>query len=295
MLGMDPPRGVRRYDSMMPTVHPTATIDGDVRLADDVVIGPLCVLAGSIEIGPGTRVLGHSFLQGPLRLGGRNTVYPFACLGFSPQDLKWDPNEPGAGLVIGDGNVFREGVSIHRATSRERPTTIGDRNYFMANSHAGHDCRVGSRCTFANAAAIGGHVEIADGVTLGGVATVHQFCRVGRGAMFSGLAGVSLDVLPHFMVTGINLTGSINLVGLRRGGASRADIDTVRWVYRTICRRGMSVKHALDALRERAGDPLVAEYVAFIESSKRGICTARGQSVRGQREPAVISTAADVS
>ena len=265
----------------MPTVHPTASVDGDVRLADDVVVGPLCVLAGPIEIGSGTRLIGHSYLQGPLRLGARNTVYPFACLGFSPQDLKWDPSEPGAGLAIGEGNVFREGVSIHRATSRERPTSIGDRNYFMANSHAGHDCRIGNDGIFANSSLFAGHVEVGDRVVTGGNSSVHQFCRIGRGCMISGQVATSQDLPPFFMLTGLNIAGSLNLIGLRRSGATQQEIADVRWVYATLYRRELSVKAALEVLRERADRTMVAEYIRFIESSKRGICPAVGNNARG--------------
>lgn len=260
----------------MATVHATATISGDVELAEDVKIGPHCVLTGPLKVGPGCVLVGNVYLQGPLTMGAGNLVYPFACLGFAPQDIRWHPDEPGPGLVIGDGNIFREGVTIHRATAKEKPTRIGNKNFFMANSHAGHDCQIGSHGTFANGAMFGGHVRIDDRVTIGGGSGIHQFCRVGRGCMVSGATGLTRDLPPFFMLTGINTAGSINLIGLRRSGASQDTIADVKWVYKTLYRRGLSVSQVLDALRERAERPMVREYVEFIEASTRGICPGVG-------------------
>lgn len=267
------------------TIHPSAILEGDIRLADDVIIGSGCILSAppqsAITIGTGTRLIGNAYLHGPLTLGERNTIYPFVTLGMSPQDLKWDPNVPGAGLVIGSGNTFRESVTINRATSHETPTRVGNNNYWMINSHAGHDCIVGNNCIFANGTLLAGFVRVDDRVITGGNATIHQFCRVGRGAMLSGTMGMSLDLPPFFMLTAGNVAGSINLIGLRRSGMPSEDIDMVKWVYRTLYRDGMSIKKATEALRERADHPLVCEYIEFIESSKRGICLAHGKAIRG--------------
>jgi UDP-N-acetylglucosamine acyltransferase len=265
----------------MAETHSTAIIKGEVDLADDVLIGPHCVLTGPLTIGAGTRLVGNVYLHGPLTIGRGNTIYPFACLGFAPQHAKYDPDEPGHGLVIGDHNRFREHVTIHRAFTEEGPTRIGDRNYFMAGSHAGHDCLIGNDCTLVNGAALGGHCMVEDRVIVGGGTVVHQFCRLGRGAMLSGAMGLGLDLPPWFMLTGHNICGSINLVGLRRSSASREEINDVRWVYRTLYREGLSMKKALEVIRIRADSPMVAEYVRFIEASDRGICPARGKAARG--------------
>src|SRR4029453_10185936 len=233
----------------MPSVHPTAILTGDVKLAPDVKIGPYCVLdasGGAISIGPGTTLIGNVYLTGPLTLGESNTIYPFVTLGLAPQDLKWDASTPGAGLVIGSGNTFREAVTIHRATSHETPTTVGDKNYWMANSHAGHDCCVGNNCVFANGTLLAGFVRIDDRVITGGDVSIHQFCRVGRGAMLSGTVGLGFDLPPFFMLTAGNVAGSINLIGLRRSGMPSEDIDTVKWVYRTMYRSGVTPKKARD-------------------------------------------------
>jgi UDP-N-acetylglucosamine acyltransferase len=265
----------------MPTIHPTAVLEGGIDLANDVVIGPLCVLRGPIRIGQGTTLIGNVNLQGPLNLGERNVVYPFACLGFAPQHTKFDPNSPGKGTLIGNGNTFREGSVVHRAYAEGHPTTIGDRNYFMTNSHVAHDCLVGSDCTVVTGAALGGHVIMADRVTVGGNSVVHQFCRLGTGAMIGGGLAASSDVAPWFTLTGINICASVNLVGLRRSGASSDMIDIVRWAHQVICRRGLSLKNMIDVLRERDSHPVVQEYIRFIETSKRGLCAGRAKASRG--------------
>ena len=265
----------------MAEIHATAILEGDVQLADDVRVGPWCRLRGPISIGAGTRLIGNVHLDGPLRLGARNLLFPFAALGMAPQDLGWDPDEPGAGLEIGDANVFRESATVHRATSHETPTRLGDGNYFMVNTHAGHDCRIGSHCVFANGTLLAGHVEVGDRVVTGGNVAVHQHCRVGRGALLSGTMGLNKDLPPFFMLTGGNIAGSINLVGMRRSGMPSAEIDDARWVFKQLYRKGLTPKAALEELRTRAERPIVAEYIAFIESSQRGIVPGVGEARRG--------------
>jgi UDP-N-acetylglucosamine acyltransferase len=265
----------------VPEIHPTAILEGEVDLAEDVTIGPHCVITGPVSIGPGTRLVGHVYLQGPLRLGARNLVYPFTTLGFAPQHLEWDPERPGAGLEIGDDNRIRESVTISRAASEELPTRIGDGNYWMANTHAGHDCRIGSRCVIANGVLLAGSVTLGDGVVVGGNSAIHQHCRVGRGALISGTMGLNKDLAPFFTLTGGNIAGSINLVGMRRSGMPSAEIDDVKWVYKTLYRRGLAPKQAVSELETRADRPIVAEYLAFLHGSKRGLCPARGEARRG--------------
>ena len=264
----------------MPEIHPTAILDRDVELADDVVIGPQCVIRGRVRIGVGTQLLGHVYLQGPLELGARNRLWPFVALGFAPQHLGWDPDRPGAGLAIGDENIFRESVTISRAASDDVPTRVGSRNYFMVNSHAGHDCEIGNGCVIANGTLLAGSVRLGDGVVTGGNVAVHQFCQVGRGALLCGTFGLNKDLPPFFMLTGGNTAGSINLVGMRRSGMPHEQIDDVRWVYKTLYRRGLSLPRALEQLEERASRPIVAEYLAFVRGSKRGLCPARTDARR---------------
>ena len=257
----------------MATIHPSAVLEGDIDLADDVVVGPHCVLQGPIRIGAGTRLIASVHLHGRLVMGESNTVWPGTCLGFAAQDLAFahEPEDPG--LVIGDDNRIREMVTIHRATG-ETPTTVGDGNYLMAQIHVGHDCRIADRCVIASLAVLAGHVWLDDDVVFGGGASIHQFCRVGAGALVGGGMGTGLDVPPWFMLTGTNTCGHVNLVGMRRHGKPPDFIEEVRWVYGTLYRSGVPITKALDQLRQRAESPLVASYVDFIESSRRGICGA---------------------
>lgn len=269
--------------SALPTIHHTAIVDGDVHLADDVVIGPHCVLdgvTGPITVSAGSRLISSVHLTGPLSVGERNTIYPFACIGFAPQDLKWDPARPGAGVIIGDENTFRESATVHRGTSDEMPTTIGRNNYFMGLTHAGHDSRVGDGCILSQGAMLGGFVTLDDRVTIGGATGVHQFCRVGRGCMLAGGIALVQDLPPHFMLTGTNVAGGPNLIGLRRSRTPSAVIEEIRWVFRTLYRRGLSMKSALSELRERASSETINEYVQFIEQSRRGICQGSGRTAR---------------
>lgn len=266
----------------MARIHPSAVIEGEVELADDVEVGPGCVIRGPVRIGAGTRLIGQCWIEGPTTLGAANVVYPNASIGFAPQSVSYDPKHPGKGVVIGDRNVLREGVTIHRAMTEAGPTTLGDDNFFMTCSHAGHDCRIGSRCIVATGAAFGGHAVVGDRVVVGGVTAIHQFVRLGEGAMLTGATGVSRDVPPWFMVTGLNIAGAVNVVGMRRAGFDSAQIDAVRWAHRVICRAGLTTARIVERLRERGDEPLIAGYLAFIGSGSRKLCMARGRASRGQ-------------
>lgn len=274
----------------MPRVHPSAVIVGDANLADDVEIGPNCVLFGPITLGPGCVLIANVCLHGPLTMGEKNVLYPGVSLGFAPQDIGFDINTPGAGCVIGARNMFREGVTIHRGKT-DAPTKVGDGNFWMAYSHAGHDAIIGSHCIFANSTLIAGHAEVADRVITGGNVSVHQFVRLGRGVFISGSMATSLDVPPFFMVTGDNTAGSLNIIGMRRSGMPRDQIDTVRWVYRTLMRSGLPPRAALEQLRARAGDPIVDEYIRFVETAKRPIIHGKARAIRGAQSDAQTAAA----
>lgn len=274
---MSPPRDP---SPSPPEVHPSALLEGEVQLSPGVRIGPGCSIRGPVRIGPDTRLIGQVWLRGPLTLGARNVVYPFSALGFAPQHLGWDPDRDGAGLEIGDDNIFRESVTISRAASDETPTRVGHHNYWMASSHAGHDCQVGSHCVIANGVLLGGSVQVGDGVVIGGNVSVHQLTRLGRGSLLSGSFGLNKDLPPFFMLTGANVCGSYNLTGMRRSGMSHEEIDDVRWVFKTLYRKGLSPKQAREELATRSDRPLVAEYLDFLAGSKRGICPHRGDARR---------------
>jgi UDP-N-acetylglucosamine acyltransferase len=227
-----------------------------------------------VTLGPKTQLLSHARVQGPITLGSNCVVYPFACLGMAPQDRKFDPQEQGAGIVIGDDNVFRESFTVHRATG-DRPTTIGHRNYFMANSHVGHDCLIGNDCTIANGVLFGGHCELGDKVMFGGNAGMHQFCRIGRLAMVSGITPVVQDVPPFCTVYTTGFVGSLNLVGLRRGGY-RDSINALKRAFDILYRQRHTNTTACDLIEAHLGhDPLCLELARFVRASKRGITAYR--------------------
>ena len=263
--------------AVMSRIHPTAIIDSRVELAEDVEIGPYCILEGAIRIGRGTRLRGHCFMQGPMVIGEENDIWPFSSLGVAPQTSHFDPNVEGPGTLIGDRNVFREHSSVHRSIHETDPTRIADDNLFMDGAHAGHDCQLANHIVLAKGSMIGGHAILEDRVIIGGNAGVHQFVRVGRGVMIGGNAGSSLDILPWFMVTVLNTANSINLVGLRRSGATPEDIDIVRMVYKLFCRSGLTVAGATERLQEHAGQPMADEYLRFLTKSTRSLCTMRGR------------------
>jgi UDP-N-acetylglucosamine acyltransferase len=218
----------------MKNIHPTAVIGPEVQLADDVQIGPGCQFDGPITIGPGCSFQGFNFLRGPLTMGANNRIYPFACFGLEPQDFKFDPTKPGAGTVIGNDNIFREYFTIHRATSDEKPTRVGSNGMFMVSSHIGHDCTVGDRCVFANSAMIGGHTVVYDQVNCGGNSGIAQNLALGKLAFISGGIALTMNLPPYMICRGRNTCGGVNIIGLRRSGMPREEIDRVKWAFRVL-------------------------------------------------------------
>ncbi len=255
----------------MPEIHPTAILDGNITLADDVVIGPHCVLQGDISIGGKTRLIGNCYLTGKLELGENNTIYPFVTIGFAAQDINFPHDQYEPGILIGKNNIFREGVTIHRAT-KELPTTIGSGNLFMTTSHVAHDCQIGDNCTIVTDVSLAGHVHIQDDVILGGSANIHQFVTLGKGSMIIGLGYASFDVPPYFMITGGNIIGSLNIIGMRRSGMETSEITRRKEIYKLMYRSGNSIHASLEQLKSD-GDPIAIEYAEFIESARRGVVT----------------------
>ncbi|QNN24413.1 acyl-ACP--UDP-N-acetylglucosamine O-acyltransferase [Planctomycetales bacterium ZRK34] len=254
----------------MPQIHPSAIVDRSVELADNVVVGPFCIIRGRVNIGAGTRLLHRVTIQGPVTIGEQNLLYPHTAVGYAPQDRKFDATEEGAGVVIGNQNTLREGVTIHRATHDE-PTRLGDRNYMMVNTHLGHDVVVGNDCTFANGALMAGHVVVGDNVTFGGNAAVHQFCRVGRLVMMSGVVAVTQDVPPFCVVYDMRSVGSLNIVGLRRAGL-REHVRPLKQAFQIFYNQKLPNNAAADRIDNELGDdPLCREFAEFIRNTKRGI------------------------
>jgi UDP-N-acetylglucosamine acyltransferase len=276
----------------MPTIHPSALVGPEAELADTVNIGPNCIVNGRVKLGKGVRLVASVHLEGPITIGDDTIVYPFACLGFPGQDFKFKLGSPTAGVVIGRGCLIREAVTIHAATNEHTPTTIGDRVFMMANSHAGHDASVGNGVVMVNNSALGGHAQAHDGAILSGAALVHQFNRIGRLAFMAGGTAVSVDVPPFCMVTGNNIMHGINLVGLRRSGMGRDDVTTVRRAYREVLSQSLPRAEMIAEL-ERIGAqcPPVMEIARFVASAKK-ICQSAGRA--RQKRDATINDMVEV-
>jgi UDP-N-acetylglucosamine acyltransferase len=265
----------------MPTIHPTASVDPACTIADDAVIGPWCVLTGPVTLGPSVRLIGNVYIQGPAAIGARTIIYPFAALGFEPQDYKYKPGMKTAGVAVGEDCLIREQATIHAATREDRPTRMGNACFLMVNSHLAHDVQVADRVVMVNGTGIAGHSEIASDVTFGGNAVVHQHCRIGRLVMMSGDCAVSLDVPPFCMVSERNRIGGLNTVGLRRAGLPREHITELRRAFRDFLRRPMPRAEVIAALKDRGAHcPPVAELADFIAQSKRGITPGMGKPPR---------------
>jgi len=252
------------------TIHPSAVVDRRAEIDDDAEIGPHCVIDGPVTIGRGTRLIAQVYLRGPLSIGSDNLLYPSVCIGFAPQDLKFDAAIDGPGVVVGNGNLLREGVTIHRATGQV-PTTIGDRNFLMANSHLGHDVAMQNDCMLANGTLVGGHVQLADRVIIGGNAVVHQFCRLGRLSILAGVRGVLKDVPPFCTVYVSKCVGSLNYIGLRRAGY-RQHIAPLKRAFDLLYRSRLPNPTAAERIEaELSDDPLCVEFGQFIRETTRGV------------------------
>jgi UDP-N-acetylglucosamine acyltransferase len=257
-------------------VHPTAVVSREAVLADGVVVGPHVVIEGPVNLGPDCVIRPHATLVGPLTMGRGNVVFGGAVLGERPQHLKY--NDEATCVEIGDHNIFREHVTIHRGTTQSWKTTIGSHNFFMVNSHVAHDCKVGNRCILANGALVGGHCELADNVYLSGNSAVHQFVRIGRLALLSGCSATTKDIPPFIIQQNIDTVVGVNVIGMRRAGYSHQQIDAVRQAFKVLFRENKVLPAALVLIEQLLGQvDAVAEMVSFLRLSHRGISPMRGR------------------
>jgi len=257
---------------MATEIHSTAVVDPDAELADGVVVGPHAVIGGGVRVGAGTRIGAGAQLRGPTRMGEGNRIFPGACLGFDPQDLKYGGEE--TRLEIGDHNHFREHCTVHRGTGKGGGVTrVGSHNLFMVGTHVAHDCTVGDHTIFANNGTLAGHVEVADHATVGAFSSVHQFCRVGRHAYIGGYSVITRDALPFVKTVGARpACYGINRIGLERKGFSAELLERLDAAYRILVRSRLNTSRALERLRhELAEVPEVRYLVRFVEGSERGV------------------------
>jgi UDP-N-acetylglucosamine acyltransferase len=228
---------------------------------------------GPVVVGRGTRVLAHAVLTGRTAIGSDNVVHMGAVIGHAPQDASY--RDAPTALRIGDRNVVREHAEIHRATSVDRPTTIGDDNFLLSQSHVAHDCQLGNRIILATGATLGGHVRIDDLVFVSGNCVVHQYVRIGRLALLRGLSRTSRDVPPYCIMDGTHTVRGINRVGLRRAGMRAEQIRAIQRAFAVLFRSRRNLSHALAEVESGAPTPEVAHLLEFIRASKRGVCMGR--------------------
>ena len=253
-------------------IHPKAIIEDGAIIAEDVSVGPWSYVGSNVEIGSGTRVESHVILRGPTIIGRDNHIYQFSSVGEATPDLKYK-GEP-TRLVIGDNNVIRENVTIHRGTIQDRAeTTIGNDNLIMAYVHVGHDSVIGNNTVLVNNVALAGHVIVGDWVILGGYTLVHQFCMIGAHA-FTGMGtAVGKDIPAYMTVSGAPAqVKTINSEGLRRRGFSSEVINELRRAYKIIYRQGLTIDIALYRLGEMLDQtPELDLLIDSLERSERGI------------------------
>jgi UDP-N-acetylglucosamine acyltransferase len=255
-------------------IHPAAAVDAGARLGEGIEIGPYAVLEAGAEIGDGCTIAAHAVIKRHTRLGRGNRVYEHAVIGGEPQDLKF--SDCASFVTIGDGNVIREGVTIHRGSREGGTTRIGSRCMLMANAHVAHDCELGDGVVMANAATLGGHVCVGERAFLSGLVAVHQFCRVGRLAMVGGCARIAQDCLPFVITEGHpGRARALNLVGLRRAGFDSAALLELKRAFRLL-RSGLPLAEIL-AQMEAMPSPLAREMADFIRGSARGPSTGSGR------------------
>lgn len=253
-------------------IDPRAIIDPSAKIADDVEIGPWTIIGPDVEIGPGCVIASHVVLKGPTILGKNNKILQFSSVGEDTPDLKYKGEK--TRLIIGDNNIIREGVTIHRGTVQDRgETVIGNDNLLMAYVHVGHDSVLGNHCILVNNASLAGHVIVDDYAILSGYTLVHQFCKIGAHSFCGYGTGLSKDVPAYVTVMGSPAQAKgINVEGLKRRGFSSEAITAVRRAYKIIYRQGHTVTEALAQLTVMLQDyPEIQLLIDSLQSSERGI------------------------
>jgi len=258
----------------MPSIHPTAYVERAAEIAEDVEIGPYCIVGPHVTIGPGCRLLAHVHVTGHTSLGAGTTIYPFASLGTPPQSIRYRGGP--TRLVVGRQCDIRESVTMNIGTEDGGGVTeVGERGFYMANSHVGHDCRVGREVMFANGATLGGHCIVGDHVFIGGLSAVHQFSRIGCHAMIAGLTGVRADIIPFgFVIGSVGQLAGLNVIGMKRRKFSRDSIHAVRKAYRMLFFGEGTFASRIDLVEAELGaDAAVAAILAFVrEGGSRPLC-----------------------
>jgi UDP-N-acetylglucosamine acyltransferase len=253
-------------------IHATAVVSPEAQIGPNVTIGPYCRIGDRVKIGSGCRFESHVVVEGPTTIGEHNQFYPFATIGLQPQDLKFKGED--TFLIIGNQNIFREYVNVHRGTKGGGGyTQIGDHNFLMAYVHVGHDSKLGSHIIMANAATLAGHVVIQDHATVGAFSGVHQYCRVGTHGYVGGYTVVTKDVLPFSKTVSERDTKAYgpNIIGLERKGFSSEQIQNIKAAFRLLLQSKLNTTQAVEAIKAKTRSTEVQAILDFIETSDRGV------------------------
>ena len=257
-----------------PNIHPTAIVSDQVKLGNDVKVGPYSILEGNIQIGDGTVIEGHTFLKGNVSIGNNNHIYQFCSIGDYPQDISYNGED--TYIEIGDNNIIREYVSIHRGTTKDDYITkIGNNNFLMGHVHVAHDVKLSNKCILVNSVNLAGHVKVGDGVIIGGGTFISQFVSIGRGSYLGGASAVDRDV-PAFCTAYGNrarLKG-VNIIGLRRQSYAKEVITEVVDFFRTMEASALSpgsfIKHE-EFMKDFINNEIIKEMIENIKNSEVGI------------------------
>ena len=255
-------------------IHPTAVIHPKAKIESSVSIGPYAVIDEAVTMGAESVVCPHVHITGQTIIGAHNHFHAGCVIGDSPQDLKYSgaPTR----LLIGNNNIFREHVTVHRSNSSQEDTVIGSHNLFMAASHVGHNAVVGDYVVLVNGALLGGHVSVADRALISGHAMVHQFCRIGTLALMQGCTVMTKDLPPFCVANGLNTLCGLNIVGLRRAGFTPEQRLQLKRLYHALFRSGTLLSQAVEAAACEFTDAASRQMLDFIKSSKRGVCSSDG-------------------
>ena len=256
------------------TIDSSSIISNKANIHPDVIIGPFCIIGDNVEIDEGTNILSHSVIKGPTKIGKNNIIYQFSSIGEDTPDKKYKGEN--TKLIIGDNNIFREGVTVHRGTIQDKGITkIGNKNLLMAYTHIAHDCSVGDNNVFANYAGIAGHVSIGNHVVLGGYSAVHQFCSLGDYSFAGMNTSITMDVPAYTKVA----SNPARVIGLNSVGMSRNDIppesiSLIKKAFKIIYKKGLKLEDSLkeiDILLAETNDPCLDIFSQSIKASSRGI------------------------
>ena len=255
----------------MTQIHPTAIVDPAAKLGADVFVGPYCIVEAGVTLGDGCWLQHHVTVCGPSVIGRNNRFYAYGSIGQQTQDLKYC-GEP-THLEIGDGNCFREFVTVHRATAPGSTTRVGSRGNFLAYVHIAHDCTVGDDVIFSNNGTLGGHVQVGDHAIIGGLSAVHQFCRIGRFAILGGCTKIVQDVPPFMIADGnpAEIRG-INKVGMERNQFAEEAVKEIKEAYRILYRSDLNGKQAAERIAATLQPlPEICQLLEFLATTERGI------------------------